>query len=275
MRIARFTTGEEPRYALVDESNGVEELVVLSGDPMYTPGKATGERIILDDKVRLLAPVIPRSKIVAIGRNYAEHATEIGELGARPGAIPDERGGMPLFFIIPNTAIIGPDDPIVLPSYSEDVQLEAELAIVIGRMAKDISPENAAEYIYGYTVANDVSARDLQNQENQWYRAKAFDTSLPIGPWIETDLDWEDAVIDSYIGELEVQKGNTGDMVYDPLTVVSLASQVATLLPGDIVLTGTPAGSGAAGGKASLKHGDIVEITIEGIGTLKNPVIRR
>lgn len=262
MRIARFTTGGDPRYAIVDGEAGSEELVVLTGDPMYTPGAPTGERIPLDDTVRLLAPVIPRSKAVCLGKNYEEH---IKELAGGDATAPS----MPLFFLKPNTAVIGPDDPIVMPAYAQDVQVEAELAVVIGRLCKDVTPETAATYIYGYTCANDVTARDVQRAENQWFRAKAFDTSLPLGPWIETSLDWESIEVRSRINGKEAQAGNTKDMMIDVLTAVALASEITTLLPGDVVLTGTPAGV------ATLHHGDIVDIEIEGLGVLRNPVVRR
>ncbi|WP_062464400.1 fumarylacetoacetate hydrolase family protein [Demequina soli] len=259
MRIARFTTGSEPRYAIVDGEAGAEELVVLTGDPMYTPGTVTGERIKLTDEVRLLAPVIPRSKVVCLGRNYAEHAKELG----------NEVDDLPLLFLKPNTAVVGPDDPIVLPHYAEDVQLEAELAIVISRVCKDVSPENAEQYIYGYTCANDVTARDVQRQEKQWFRGKAFDTSLPLGPWIETELAHDDVRVVGRINGAEVQNGHTGDMITDVATVVSLVSEVTTLLPGDVILTGTPAGV------TTINHGDVVEVEVEDIGVLRNPVIRR
>ncbi|WP_061962502.1 fumarylacetoacetate hydrolase family protein [Demequina flava] len=261
MRIARFTTGDEPQYAIVDGAPGEEELIVLTGDPMYTPGNVTGERIKLTDNVRLLAPVIPRSKAVCLGKNYEAHAKEIPARGPA--------SEVPILFLKPNTSVVGPDDPIVLPSYSQDVQLEAELAVVIGRMCKDVTPENAEQYIYGYTCANDVTARDLQRQEDQWFRAKAFDTSLPIGPWIETELDADALGISSRINGEATQVGNTSDMIRGVAEAISLASEVTTLLPGDLVLTGTPAGVTA------LNHGDIVEVEIEGLGTLRNPVIRR
>ncbi len=261
MRIARFTTGDEPRYAIVDGEPGHEELVVLTGDPLYIAGKPTGERIPLNGDVRLLAPVIPRSKAVCLGKNYEAHAKEIPHRGPAPQ--------VPILFLKPNTAVIGPDDPIVLPHYSEDVQLEAELAIVIGKLCKDVSPENAEDYIFGYTCANDVTARDLQRLEDQWFRAKAFDTSLPLGPWIETELAHDNLEISSRINGVSTQAGNTADMILGVAAAVSMVSEVTTLLPGDVILTGTPAGVTA------LHHGDIVEVTIDGLGTLRNPVIRR
>lgn len=262
MRIARFTTGDEPRYAAIDGEPGAEELVVLTGDPMYIAGQPTGERIPLDsDTVRLLAPVIPRSKVVCLGKNYEAHAKEIPHRGPA--------SEYPILFLKPNTAVIGPDDPIVLPDYSQDVQVEAELAVIIGRLCKDVSPENAEDYIYGYTCANDVTARDAQRQEDQWFRAKAFDSSLPLGPWIETELAHDDIAVTSRINGEQAQGGHTSDMIYDVAQAVAMVSEVTTLLPGDVILTGTPAGVTA------LHHGDVVEIEIEDIGTLRNPVIRR
>jgi len=261
MRIARFTTGNDPRYAMVDGDPGAEELVVLTGDPMYTPGTVTGERIALTDDVRLLAPVIPRSKVVCLGKNYAAHAKEIPARGPA--------SDVPILFLKPNTAVIGPDDPIVLPSYSKDVQMEAELAIVIGRVAKEVSAENAEQYIYGYTCANDVTARDMQRMEDQWFRAKAFDTSLPLGPWIETDLAHDDVAISSRLNGKQCQSGNSRDMILDVAGAVAMISEIVTLLPGDVILTGTPSGV------ATMNHGDVVEIEIEDLGVLRNPVLRR
>ena len=262
MRIARFTTGDEPRYAVVDGEKGAEELVVLTGDPMYVPGEPTGERVPLDsDNVRLLAPVIPRSKAVCIGKNYLAHAKEV------PARGPESE--VPLFFLKPNTAVIGPDDPIVAPAYSDDVELEGELAVVIGRMAKGVTPENADQFIYGYTCANDVTARDMQRAEDQWFRAKTFDTSLPLGPWIETDLDPDDQRICTRLNGEESQAASTSEMTWDVPHIVSMASEVVTLLPGDVILTGTPSGV------TRIDHGDRVEIDIDGIGILSNPVVRR
>jgi 2-keto-4-pentenoate hydratase/2-oxohepta-3-ene-1,7-dioic acid hydratase in catechol pathway len=261
MRITRFTNGGQATHARVEGAPGEEVLVVLSGDPMYEIAEPTGERIPLDDEVRLLAPVIPRSKVICMGKNYESHAKEVPSRG------PDS--DVPIVFLKPNTAVIGPDDPIVLPPYSEDVQLEAELAVIIGRTAKDISAEDAHHYIYGYTCANDVTARDLQHREDQWFRAKSFDSSLPLGPWIETELDVSALGIGSRINGVSAQHGNTGDMIHGVAESVAMVSEVVTLLPGDVLLTGTPSGV------RRLAHGDIVEIEIEGIGTLRNPVIQR
>ena len=261
MRIARFTIGDEPRYAIVEGEPGQEELIVLTGDPLYIAGKPTGERIALNDDVRLLAPVIPRSKVVCLGKNYAEHAKAVPHVGPAPE--------LPILFMKPNTAVIGPDDPSVMPAYSQDVQVEAELAIVIGRLCKDVSPESAEDYIFGFTCANDVTARDIQRIEGQWFRGKAFDSSLPLGPWIETELAHDDVQIRARVDGEEVQLGTTRDMIVDVPTAVSMISEVVTLLPGDVILTGTPAGVNA------LSHGNIVEIDIEDLGVLRNPVVRR
>ena len=261
MRIARFTNGGDPKYAIVDGDEGAEELIVLTGDPMYTPGSMTGERIKLTDDVRLLAPVIPRSKVVCLGKNYAEHAKEIKARGPA--------SEVPILFLKPNTAVIGPDDPIVLPHYSDDVQVEAELAIIISRVCRNVSAENAEDYIYGFTCANDVTARDLQRQEDQWFRAKAFDTSLPLGPWIETELAHDDVSITARINGETRQNGNSKDMILDVPNAIAMISEITTLLPGDVIITGTPSGV------TRMDHGDIVEVEIEDIGVLRNPVIRR
>lgn len=259
MRIARFTTGNEPRYALVDGEPGQETLTVINGDPIYMPVQPTGEQIKLDDSVRLLAPVIPRSKIVAVGRNYVEHVKEMG------GEVPAQ----PLLFFKPNTSVIGPDDPIVLPSFSDEVSYESELAIVIGKVTKNISVEHALDNVFGFTVANDVTARDAQRTDDQWARAKGFDTSCPIGPWIVTGLDVDDLAVRSRVNDEPRQDGRTSQMVFDAAYLISYISEAFTLLPGDVILTGTPAGVGI------VDHGDIIECEVEEIGVLRNPVIRR
>ncbi|WP_146843132.1 fumarylacetoacetate hydrolase family protein [Cellulomonas composti] len=259
MRIARFTTGGDPRFALVEGEPGSEELVVISGDPIYTPVQPTGERVRLDDAVRLLAPVIPRSKIVGVGRNYADHAAEHGV------EVPTQ----PLLFLKPNTSVIGPDDPIVLPDWSEHVEHEAELAIVIGKVTKDVPVERALDHVFGYTVANDVTARDIQRSDAQWTRAKGFDGSCPVGPWIVPGLDVDDLRVQARVNGEQRQDGRTSQMVFDAAYLVSYVSGVFTLLPGDLILTGTPAGVGP------IVHRDVVEVEIEEIGVLRNPVLRR
>jgi 2-keto-4-pentenoate hydratase/2-oxohepta-3-ene-1,7-dioic acid hydratase in catechol pathway len=206
-------------------------------------------------EVKLLAPTVP-SKIVCIGKNYAAHAAEIGE------EVPDE----PLIFLKPSTAIVGPGDAIVLPWQSEHVDLECELTVVIGRITKNIEPEDVDAHIWGFTIANDVTARDLQFEDGQWARSKGFDTFCPLGPWIETDFDVESATLESRINGEVIQHADTTDMVFNVRDIVSHVSKNMTLLPGDIILTGSPAGI------TPIKTGDIIECEIEGIGTLLNPV---
>ncbi len=256
MRIARYTTGEDPRYGLVDGAG--EKIAAITGDPFFQRIELSGETARVDE-VRLLAPVIPRSKVIGIGKNYADHATEMG------GEAPAE----PMMFLIPNTAVIGPDDPVVLPPQSAEVHYEGELAVVIGRMCRDIEPDEVRRVVLGYTCANDVTARDLQRSDGQWARAKGFDTFCPLGPWIESDLDPGNLAIRTRRdGEL-VQDGHTSDMVHDVPALVSFASKAFTLLPGDVILTGTPAGVGP------VESGQRVEVEVEGIGTLSNPFVRR
>lgn len=256
VHIARFTTGGDPRFAVVDG----DELAVLSGDPLYMSVQPTGERVARDrDDLRLLAPVIPRSKIIGVGRNYAEHAREMG----------NEVPTSPLLFLKPNTAVIGPDDPIVLPHWTAEVHHEVELAVVIGKVTKDVSPETALQRVFGFTVANDVTARDAQRSDLQWTRAKGFDSSCPLGPYIVPALDFEDLRVTARVNGEVRQDGTTADLILDVATLVSAVSEIFTLLPGDVILTGTPAGVGP------IVHGDVVECEIEGIGTLRNPVIRR
>ncbi|MGL5818121.1 MAG: fumarylacetoacetate hydrolase family protein [Phycicoccus sp.] len=255
MRIARFTTGEDPVYGLVDGAG--EKIAEITGDPLYQRIELTGATHLVDD-VRLLAPVIPRSKVVGVGRNYADHAAEMG------GDVPAE----PLLFLVPNTAVVGPGDPVVIPPQSTEVHYEGELAVVIGRLCKDIAPDDVASVVFGYTVADDVTARDLQRADGQWARAKGFDTFCPLGPWIETDLDpGELRLVTRLDGEV-VQDGSTADMVHGVAALVAHVSAAFTLLPGDVILTGTPAGVGPVTG------GQRVEVEIEGIGVLSNPFVR-
>lgn len=261
MHIARFATDSaEPRYAVVeglgpDSSTDAAVLAVLDADPLYRGVQPTGERVPLAD-ARLLAPVIPRSKVVGIGRNYAEHAAELGT------DVPGE----PLMFLKPNTAVIGPADTVVLPGGSGEVHHEAELAVVIGRLCKDVPRERADDVIAGYTCADDVTARDLQRRDGQWARAKGFDTFCPIGPWLTTGLDPSDLAVRCRVNGQPRQDGRTSQMVHDVASLVAAVSRAFTLLPGDILLTGTPAGVGP------IVHGDIVEIEIDGIGTLRHGV---
>jgi len=262
VHIARFTVDSaDPRFALVEGigPGGETEdavLAVLEGDPLYRPVQLTGERVPLVD-ARLLAPVIPRSKVVGIGRNYAEHAAELGH------DVPDE----PLMFLKPNTSVIGPQDAVVLPRQSSEVHHEAELAVVIGRICKDVPVERASEVIFGYTCADDVTARDLQRSDGQWARAKGFDTFCPLGPWVTTGLDPGDLAVRCRVNGAVTQQGRTNQMVVDVPALVAAVSSAFTLLPGDVILTGTPSGVGP------LVDGDTVEVEVEGIGTLRHGVV--
>jgi 2-keto-4-pentenoate hydratase/2-oxohepta-3-ene-1,7-dioic acid hydratase in catechol pathway len=252
VRICRVAVDDELHYGVIEG----EAVALLSSHP-FGPFEPEGRVLPLAD-VRLVAPVLP-SKIIAVGRNYAEHAREMG------GDVPPS----PLIFLKPNTSVIGPGEPILLPWQSEQVEHEAELAVVIGRLCRDVPEERVAEVVLGFTCANDVTARDLQRTDGQWGRAKGFDSFCPIGPWIETSVDLDEADITCLVnGELR-QAGSTGDMVHDVTTLVSWISSVMTLLPGDVILTGTPAGVGP------LVAGDEVSVSIDGIGTLTNPVIDR
>jgi 2-keto-4-pentenoate hydratase/2-oxohepta-3-ene-1,7-dioic acid hydratase in catechol pathway len=262
VRIARFAAGGDPQYGVVElaEDGGryPDTVSVLTGDPMAMTVKLTGERRALD-AVRLLAPVIPRSKIVAVGRNYAAHAAEMGE----------EVPKTPLTFFKPNTSVIGPGEAIIYPAASREVSYEGELAVVIGRICKDVPISRVPEVIFGYTVANDVTARDLQRTDGQWARAKGYDTFCPLGPWITTHQPLEEvaalAIRTTVDGELR-QDGNTKDMIFTVPELVAYISSFTTLLPGDVILTGTPPGVGA------VVPEQVVSIDIEGIGTLTNPV---
>jgi 2-keto-4-pentenoate hydratase/2-oxohepta-3-ene-1,7-dioic acid hydratase in catechol pathway len=265
VRIARFTTGDEPQYAIVSgdvDDLGIPapdtKLVALSGDPMYVGVNPTDTELAMED-VRLLAPVIPRSKVIGIGRNYAAHAAEMG------GDVPSE----PLIFMKPNTSVAGPADPVFYPHQSSEVHYEGELAVVIGRICRDVPIERVDEVIYGYTVGNDVTARDLQRGDVQFTRAKGFDSFCPLGPWVETELDTSDLRVTTHLnGDLK-QDGSTKDMIFDVPTLITYVSSVMTLLPGDVILTGTPEGVGP------MNVGDEVEVTISGIGSLTNRVAAR
>ncbi|MDZ8275780.1 fumarylacetoacetate hydrolase family protein [Microbacterium aquimaris] len=251
MRIARFSHQDAIKYGIVDE----RELVVLAGDPMFAGYDTTGERVPLGD-VALLAPVIPRSKVIAVGRNYRDHAAEFDN------EVPEQ----PLLFFKPNTSVIGPDDAIVLPTQSERVDFEGELAVVMGRIAKNVTAENALDYVFGYTNANDVTARDLQRTDGQWARAKGFDTFCPLGPIIETEFDpTGDAVLTTRVDGEVRQEAPLTDMVHGVADVIAFASAAFTLLPGDVILTGTPSGVGR------IRAGQAVEVEITGLGILRNP----
>ena len=252
MKIVRFSHEEAIRFGIVDE----KELVVLAGDPLFAGFDTTGERVPLGE-VALLAPVIPRSKVIGIARNYRDHAAELGN------EVPAE----PMMFLKPNTSVIGPGDAIVRPTQSERTDYEGELAAVIGRVAKNVSVEDALDYVFGYTIGNDVTARDLQKTDGQWARAKGFDTFCPLGPAIETEFtpSGDVRIVTRVNGEVR-QDGTLGAMVHSVAEFISYASHAFTLLPGDVILAGTPAGVGP------FVAGDIVEVEITGLGTLRNPV---
>jgi 2-keto-4-pentenoate hydratase/2-oxohepta-3-ene-1,7-dioic acid hydratase in catechol pathway len=269
VRIARFTTGDDPAYGVVggevDEFGQPADdsvVVELTGDPFYAGIQPTRTEHRLSD-VRLLAPVIPRSKVVAIGRNYAAHAAELGN------DVPEE----PLMFLKPNTSVVGPGDHVFYPPQTERLDYEGELAVVIGRICRDVPPEQATDVIFGYTIANDVTARDLQARDGQWTRAKGFDSFCPLGPWIENDLDpqtFADGVsIQTHLNGDLVQDGSTKDLIFDIPTLVAHITSVMTLLPGDVILTGTPEGIGP------MQPGDEVEVSVGGLGALTNTVVRR
>ncbi|KYJ99289.1 fumarylacetoacetate hydrolase family protein [Microbacterium sp. p3-SID338] len=250
MKIARFRHDDAIMYGIIDD----RELVVLAGDPMFSGYETTGARIPLTEAT-LLAPVIPRSKVVCVGKNYHDHAAEMG------GVAPEE----PLLFLKPNTAVIGPDDAIVRPvALSERTEYEGELVVVIGRIAKNVKAENALDHVLGYTIGNDVTARDLQRKDGQWSRAKGFDTFCPLGPVIETDFDPAQATIETRVNGEVRQHAPLTDMIHSVAAIIEYASAVFTLLPGDVVMTGTPAGVG------TFEAGDTVEVEISGLGILRN-----
>lgn len=253
MRVARFATADaDPRYGVVDD----DEIVVLAGDPLFAGYNPTGERVPLAD-ARLLAPVIPRSKVVCVGLNYADHRADMSNNVDAPEN--------PLIFLKPNTAVVGPGDPILIPPVEGRITHEAELTIVIGKIAKQVKAENWQDYVFGYTIANDVSARDQMFADGQWARAKGYDTFCPLGPWIETELDPTNLEISSTVDGEPRRAGNTRDLIHKIPDLIAYISDVWTLLPGDIILTGTPSGLGG------FLDGQTVDITIEGIGTLSNP----
>lgn len=253
MIIIRYQSPSGPALGLVER----HRVYGLEGDVFgaFSKGREIGE---LQD-VKLLAPVTP-GKIVALGRNYAEHAREHG------ADVPQE----PLLFLKAPSAVIGPDEPIVLTPLSERVEHEAELVVVIGKPAKNVLEEKAWDYVLGVTCGNDVTARDLQQRDGQWARSKSFDTFCPLGPWIVTHLepkDIRDLGITCRVNGAMKQMSSTREMIFSPARLIAYITQAMTLWPGDIIMTGTPAGVGP------LKAGDIVEVEVEGIGVLRNPVI--
>jgi 2-keto-4-pentenoate hydratase/2-oxohepta-3-ene-1,7-dioic acid hydratase in catechol pathway len=252
VRIARYRYEGDVRYGIVDG----EVVREIEGTPFPTVEsiEVTGIEHHLDD-VDLLAPVLP-TKIIAVAKNYSDHAAEMG------GTVPAE----PMIFLKPSTSVVGPEAVIALPEQSTQVEHEAELAVIIGRLCKDVPEDRVEDVVLGYTCANDVTARDLQAKDGQWGRAKGFDTFCPLGPWIATDVDPDELAIECEVNEQIRQDGNTANMVRSVAELVAWISRVMTLVPGDVILTGTPAGVGP------LRNGDSVTVTIEGIGTLDNIV---
>lgn len=256
MRLGRIASPDGVAFVSIEGEDGTETAREIAEHPFGTP-TFTGRQWPLAD-VRLLAPILA-SKVVCMGKNYAAHAAEMG-------SAPPES---PVIFIKPNTSIVGPGLPIQLPPSASEVHHEGELAIVIGRPCKDVPASRAAENILGYTIGNDVSARDHQRADGQWTRAKGHDTFCPLGPWIVTDLDPSDLAIRTEVNGQVRQSSRTSLLLHDVGAIVEWVSAVMTLLPGDVILTGTPEGVGP------IVDGDTVSVTIEGIGTLSNPVVRK
>ncbi len=256
MKIARLSLDQGPRFAALDEETGT--YLVLSDDPLFGKIEATGQRVLAAD-AHLVAPMIPRSKVVGFestfgGGDEAERATSPADL---------------TMFLKPNTSVIGPDDPIVLPRWAQVVHHGPELAVVIGRACKDVAVSRVQDVIFGYTVANDVTA-----VAGDATRAKGFDTSCPIGPVIETDLDVADLRLESKVdGEMR-REGSTSELMFSVAELVAHASSIFTLLPGDIILTGAPAARGGTRA-GEVEAGQDVEVSCEGIGSFRNPVLRR
>jgi 2-keto-4-pentenoate hydratase/2-oxohepta-3-ene-1,7-dioic acid hydratase in catechol pathway len=251
MRLLRFR--HRDRIATGAIQPGEDQVRVLAGTFFEDP-LPTGEEVPLDD-VLLLAPVLP-SKLVCVGKNYAAHAAEFGM------DVPEE----PLLFLKPSTAVIGPGDPIRLLPISRRTDYEGELAVVVGRLARNVRAEDAYRFILGYTCANDVTLRDLQRPDDQWMRAKGFDGSCPLGPWVETEVDPTDVVVETRLNGDVVQRASTSDLAFGVATLLEYITEFMTLLPGDVLLTGTPEGVG------KLADGDVVEVDVEGVGTLRNRV---
>ena len=261
MRVVRFTPqpdtglGSDPLYGILEDDN---RITIISGDPIYHGIQKTAATVELT-KVRLLAPVIPRSKIVAVGKNYADHAAEMC------GVVPEE----PIIFLKPNTSVIGPGDTIVWPAIAPTIDYEAELAIVIGRVCKEVPKERVNDVIFGYTMANDVTCREIQRKDGQWMRAKSFDTFCPLGPWIETEFVPGNQRITTTLDGAIKQDAHLSDMIFKVPDIIHFITQVMTLLPGDVIITGTPAGIGP------MPERSTVAISIEGLGQLTNKVSAR
>ena len=254
MKVVRFSHDGEPRYGVIDG----DVVTLVEGDPIHDGITTTSDTVALSD-ITLMAPVAP-SKVICVGMNFAEHAAEMHHDGPQT----------PLIFLKPPTTVIGPGEDIILPPVEGRIVHEGELAIVIGSVAHRIPEKNWADVIFGYTIANDVSARDVMFADGQWARAKGFDTFCPVGPWIETEFDpfAHNEITTRVDGEVR-RHGFTGDMTHKVPEIIAFVSNAFTLYPGDIICTGTPAGLGG------FLDGQTVEITIEGIGTLSNPAKNR
>lgn len=272
MRLARFSLNDSPRYAFVqkDETDGKDYLIELDGHPLAGDQvKPTGTRYPVDgDGIRLLSPVIP-SKVYGLAKNYEAHAQFMHAAGHSEIAhAPEDM----VIFTKPSTSVIGPDDPIVYPACSKDMNFEPEVAVVMGRIAKNVTVENAMDYVLGFTCVNDVTLRDLQGIDPTWTRAKGFDTSCPLGPWIvmRDDLDWKDAKISFTLNgeDVPMASGTTANLIHGIPEQIAAISSFSTLLPGDVIMTGTPNASG------HLDPGDETIVHVEGIGDLRNVIVR-
>lgn len=254
MRIVRFIARGRAKYGLLAQNtiSGLRGSPFSHSEHLSSPSTLDGSTYKLDN-VRLLSPCLP-SKIICLGLNYRSHIEEM--------KLPMPT--MPLIFLKPSTAVIGPDDKIILPRGWKRIDYEGELGIVIGKKAKDVPEEEAKEYVLGYTCFNDVSDRHAQSADGQWTRAKGYDTFAPIGPWIETQVNPDNLKLETYLnGELR-QSAYTSDLIFGISKLISFISGVMTLLPGDVIATGTPSGVGP------MNPGDVVEVKIENIGALKN-----
>ena len=260
MRIARFSIDGNVAFGAV-EGDKQDELVldIIKGIP-FADHELSGTKVPVS-KVRLLPPVLP-NKVVAFGRNYAEHARELGN------EVPEA----PFAFFKPSTSVIGPGDEIRYPSFTEELHHEAELAVVIGRMCREVPRERVKDVIFGYTCANDITARDVQRREKQWARAKGFDGSCPLGPWVETDIDLAragDLTVQLTVNGEQRQLGRTSEMIHPIEDLIVNITEAMTLLPGDVILTGTPDGVGP------MSVGDEIEVSVAGLGSLTNKVATR
>lgn len=256
MRIARFTVADRIAYGIVEGDFADEASLTVNaidGHP-FAPFERTSVRLALAE-VRLLPPVLP-NKVIGIGKNYADHAREMGV----------EAPMTPVIFLKPSTSVVGPGESIVLPVQSARVEFEGEIAVVIGRLAKDVPPGRVDDVILGYTCANDVTARDLQRSDGQWTRAKGFDSFCPLGPWISSGIDGKGLSVQTEVNGEARQSAPASSMVHSITDLVVFVSSVMTLIPGDVILTGTPAGVGP------LADGDRVEVAVEGVGVLRNRV---